>query len=61
MEIGVEGNGSIHDGDGTIRHGLAMDIAKGLSIHVFMCYACIAHFDTKASEQEEGKSSLIDR
>ncbi len=29
---GVEDNGSIQDGDGTIGHGLTMDIAKGLSI-----------------------------
>ena len=29
---GVNGNGSIHDGNGTIGHGLTMDIAKGLSV-----------------------------
>ena len=28
---GVKGNGSIYDGDGTIGHGLTMDIEKGLS------------------------------
>ena len=39
---GVEGNGSIvYHGDGTIGHGLAMDIAKGLSICERTCYACI--------------------
>ncbi len=30
---GIEGSGSIHDGDGTIGHGLIMDIAKGLSTY----------------------------
>ncbi len=49
---GVEGNGSLHDGDGTTWHWLTMDIAKGLSICERTCYACIAHLDTKASEQE---------
>ena len=29
---GVEGNSSIHDEDGTIGHGLTMDIEKSLSI-----------------------------
>ena len=60
---GVEGNGSIvYHGDGTIGHGLAMDIAKGLSIHEVTCYSCIAHLDTKASsEHKDGKSSLTDR
>ena len=52
---GVEGNGSIHDGDGTMGHGLTMDIGKGLSICERTCYACIACLDPKASEQEEGK------
>ncbi len=57
----VEGN-AIHDGDGTIGHGLTMDIAKGLSNPKGTSYACIAHLDAKASEQErEGKSSLIDQ
>ncbi len=28
----VEGNGSLHDGGGTIGRGLLMDIAKGVSI-----------------------------
>ena len=51
----------MHDGDGTIGHGLTIDIEKGLSIRESTCYACIAHLDTKASEQEEGKRSLIDR
>ncbi len=58
---GIEGNGSVHDGDGTIGHGLPIDIAKGLSIHERTCGTCITHLGTKASEQEEGKSSLIDR
>ena len=58
---GTKGNGSIHDGDGTIGHGLTMDVAKGLSICERTHDACIAHLDTVASEQEEGKSSLIDR
>ncbi len=40
---------------------LTIDIAKSLSICESVCYACIAHLDTKASEQEEGKSTLIDR
>ncbi len=34
---GIEGNGLIHDGDGTIGHGLTMDIVKGylfMSAHV---------------------------
>ncbi len=61
---GAEGNGSYHDGDGTIGHGLTMDIAEGLSICEHTCYASnasITHLDTKASEQEgEGESSLID-
>ncbi len=52
-KFSVEGNGSMHDGDGTIGHGLTMAIAKGLSIHERTCYACIAHLDLKASEQEE--------
>ncbi len=30
-----------------------MHIAKGLSIREDECYACIAHLDPKASEQEE--------
>ncbi len=51
----------IHDEDGTIGHGFIMDIEKGLSIRERTCYACIAHLDTKASELEEGKSSLICR
>ena len=51
---GVEGNGSIHK--------LTMDIAEGLSTCERTCYACIAHLDKKASEQEgEGKTSIIDR
>ena len=58
---GVEGNGSIHDGDGTFEQGLTMDIAKGLSIREGTCYAGIAHLDKKVSEEEEGKSSLIDQ
>ena len=59
---GVEVNGSMPDGEGAIAHGLTMDIAKGLSIREGTSYACIAHFDTQASAQEEGgKSSLIDR
>ena len=43
----------IHDEDGTIGHGLTMDIVMGLSIRERTCYACIAHLDIKASEQEE--------
>ncbi len=59
---GVEGNGSLNDGDGTIGHGLTMDIAKGSSICERTCFACITHLDKKASEQEgEGKSSCIDQ
>ncbi len=50
--MGVEGNGSIHDGVGTIGHGLTMDIMKGSSIHEHTCYACIAHLDLMASKQE---------
>ncbi len=46
-------------GDGTIGHGLSMDIAKGSSIGERTCYACIAYLDTKVSDQEEGKSSLM--
>ena len=46
------------DGDGIIGHGLNMDIAKGLSIREHTHYACIAHLDTKTSEQEEGKNHL---
>ncbi len=58
----IKGNGSVHDGDGTIVHGLTMDIAKGLSIREHMCYLCFAHLDLKAFEQEEeGKSSLPDQ
>ena len=38
-----------HDGDGTIWHGLTMDIANGLSICERTHYACIAQLDTKAS------------
>ncbi len=49
----VEGYGYLHDGDGTIGHGLTMDSAKGLSICERMLRACITHLDTKASEQEE--------
>ena len=48
------------DGDGTIGHGLTIDIASGFSIRERTCYACIAHLDKKASEQEEGKCSLRD-
>ena len=47
---GVEDNGSIHDGDGTIGHGLTMDIVKDLSICEHTCYACVGHLDPKASE-----------
>ena len=47
---GIEGNGSIHDENGTIGQGLTMDIAKGLSIHEGTCYAYIAHLDEKASD-----------
>ncbi len=43
----------VHDGDGTIGHGSTMDIAKGLSICEHACYACIAHLDPMASEQEK--------
>ena len=43
----VEGNGSIHDEECTIGHGLTMEIAKGLSIHERTCYACIAHLGKK--------------
>ena len=57
---GVEGNGSIHDGDGTSGHGLTVDIGKGLRIRDGMCYECIAHLDNKASEQVEGKT-IIDQ
>ncbi len=56
MDRVVDGKGSIHDEDGIIGHGLTIDIAKGLSICECTCYACIAHLDLKASEQEEGKS-----
>ena len=52
---GIEGNGSIHDGHGTAGHGMTTAILKGFSICEHMCYACIAHPDKKASEQEEGK------
>ena len=45
---GVEDNGSVLDGDGTIGHGLTMDIVRGLSIREHTCYACIAHPETKA-------------
>ena len=51
---GVEGYGSIQDGDGTIFG----HIAKGLSIHDGGCYACVAHLDPKASEQEEREKKL---
>ena len=51
----------IHDGDGTIGHGLTIDIAKSLAICERTCYARITHLDKKASEQEDGKCSLIDR
>ena len=53
----------VHYGDGTIRHGLTMDFAKGgSSICERTSYACIAHLDKKASEREgEGYNSLIDR
>ena len=51
----------VNDGDLTLGHGLTMHIAKGSSIRECTSYACIAHIDTKASEQEgEGNSSLID-
>ena len=49
---GIKGNGSINDGDGTIWHGLTMDIAKDLSIPEHMCYACIDHFDAKARRRK---------
>ena len=43
-------------------HWVWVDCVRGLSIHKCTCYACIAHLDTKASEQEgEGKSSIVDR
>ncbi len=59
---GVDGNGSIHDGDGRIGHGLTMDIAKGLSSHERICHACIDHLDIEASDHEgKEKSSLIDQ
>ena len=58
---GIIGNGSMHNGDGTIGHGLTMDITKGLSICDRTCHASIAHLDPKASEVEEGRSSLIHR
>ncbi len=32
--IGVEGYGSMHDGDGTIEHGLTMDFVKDFSAHL---------------------------
>ena len=48
----------VHDEDGTIVHGLTIDIVKGLSIRERMFYACIAHIDKKASDQEEGKIHL---
>ena len=38
-----------------------MDIALGLSIHERTCYACIAHPDLKASEQEEGEKKFTSR
>ena len=38
-----------------------MDIAKGVSIREGTSYACIALHDKTASEQEDGKGSLIDR
>ncbi len=58
---GFKGNGFIHDGDDTFGHGLTMGIAKGLTICERTCFTCIARIDPKASEQEEGKSSLIDQ
>ena len=45
----------MHDEDGSIGHGLTMDIVKILSIREGTCYACIAHLDKKASEQEGRK------
>ena len=58
----VKGISSIHDEDHvTIGHSLTMDIAKDLSIHEGTCNASIAHLDKEASEQDEVKSSLIDR
>ncbi len=39
-----------------------MDIVKSLSIRQRTCYACLAHLDRNASEQEKkGNSSLKDR
>ena len=49
----------IHDGHGTIGHGLTMDIAKGLSICEPTCYACIARLDKKDSELEEQKGQKV--
>ncbi len=41
----VKDNDSLHYGDGTIGHGLTMDIVKGLYIREWTCFACIAHID----------------
>ncbi len=62
----VEGNGFIHYADGTIGHGLAMDIATTIVTGLSSCectYAICLYCppDTKASEQEEQKWSLKDR
>ncbi len=44
-----------------LNMGMAYAIETGLSIHERKCYLCIARLDPEASEEEEQKSSLIDR
>ncbi len=38
--------------------GMVYTIETSLSIHERTCYACIAHLDTNASEEEEQKVHL---
>ncbi len=55
----------MYDSEGTTGMGLNMGmvytIETGLSYNEHKCFVCVAQLDPKASEQEEGKSSLIDR
>ena len=55
----------MYDREGTMDMGLNMGMVyttdAGLSFRQHKCYVYIVHLDPKASEEEELKSSLIDR
>ncbi len=48
----VEGNCSLHDGNGAIGHRLIMIMAKGSTICERTCYACITHLLSKKEKEK---------